>query len=116
MTGLSPRGPVYCIDATYGTVAGRRARRRATSWVGSPSLKGVSPAPSFPRPMASSPYKLPDFSKAPFAGAPEARFAPLPADGVLPEDFFSTSNLPTYLHVGGRWVMPERPRMDCVIV
>lgn len=57
----------------------------------------------------------PDFSAPPFAGAPEARFAPLPADGVLPEGFFSTSNLPTYVHVGGRWLMPGRPRMDCVI-
>jgi len=65
--------------------------------------------------MSNPPYKLPDFSKPPFAGAPEARFQPLPADGVLPEDFFSTSNLPTYVHLGGRWLMPERPRMDCVI-
>jgi lysine-ketoglutarate reductase/saccharopine dehydrogenase-like protein (TIGR00300 family) len=65
--------------------------------------------------MSDSHYKLPDFSKPPFAGAPEARFAPLPADGVLPENFFSTSNLPTYVQVGGRWQMPERPRMDCVI-
>ncbi|HET7600951.1 MAG TPA: hypothetical protein VFK09_11690 [Gemmatimonadales bacterium] len=66
--------------------------------------------------MSDSPYKLPDFDKSPFAGAPEARFEPLPADGVLPEGFFSTSNLPTYIQVGGRWVMPERPRMDCVVV
>jgi lysine-ketoglutarate reductase/saccharopine dehydrogenase-like protein (TIGR00300 family) len=66
--------------------------------------------------MSNPQYKLPDFTQTPFAGAPEARFAPLPADGVLPENFFSTSNLPTYVHVGGRWVMPERPRMDCVIV
>jgi lysine-ketoglutarate reductase/saccharopine dehydrogenase-like protein (TIGR00300 family) len=65
--------------------------------------------------MAESPYQLPDFTKPPFAGAPEARFAPLPADGVLPENFFSTSNLPTYVHLSGRWQMPERPRMDCVI-
>jgi lysine-ketoglutarate reductase/saccharopine dehydrogenase-like protein (TIGR00300 family) len=59
---------------------------------------------------------LPDFSGPPFAGAPEARFAPLPADGVLPEGFFSTSNLPTYIHVDGRWLAPIRPRMDCVVV
>jgi lysine-ketoglutarate reductase/saccharopine dehydrogenase-like protein (TIGR00300 family) len=65
--------------------------------------------------MPESPYQLPDFTKPPFAGAPEARFAPLPADGVLPENFFSTSNLPTYVHLSGRWQMPERPRMDCVI-
>ncbi len=66
--------------------------------------------------MAESPYQLPDFSRPPFAGAPEARFEPLPADGVLPEGFFSTSNLPTYIKVGDRWLMPERPRMDCVVV
>ena len=50
--------------------------------------------------MSPSPYTLPDFGKPPFAGSPEARFEPLPADGVLPEGFFSTSNLPTYVHVG----------------
>ncbi|HET8650496.1 MAG TPA: hypothetical protein VFL95_10670 [Gemmatimonadales bacterium] len=58
----------------------------------------------------------PDFARPPYAGAPEARFAPLPADGVLPEGFFSTSNLPTYVNLGGQWLMPTRPRMDCVIV
>jgi lysine-ketoglutarate reductase/saccharopine dehydrogenase-like protein (TIGR00300 family) len=36
---------------------------------------------------------------------------------VLPEGFFSTSNLPTYVHLGsGQWRLPGRPRMDCVIV
>ncbi len=61
-------------------------------------------------------YSEPDFTRPPFRGAPEARFEPLPADGVLPEGFFSTSNLPTYVQVGGKWLMPSRPRMDCVIV
>jgi lysine-ketoglutarate reductase/saccharopine dehydrogenase-like protein (TIGR00300 family) len=61
-------------------------------------------------------YRAPDFSRPPFAGAPDARFAPLPADGVVPEGFFSTSNLPTYVRIDGRWLMPERPRMDCVLV
>lgn len=64
----------------------------------------------------TTPYARPDFSKAPFAGAPEARFEPLPSDGVVPEGFFSTSNLPTYVHVNGGWQAPIRPRMDCVIV
>ncbi|HEX3273218.1 MAG TPA: hypothetical protein VHR43_00050 [Gemmatimonadales bacterium] len=66
--------------------------------------------------MTSISSSLPDFAAAPFAGAPEARFAPLPADGVLPEGFFSTSNLPTYVHLDGRWIAPTRPRMDCVLV
>jgi hypothetical protein len=66
--------------------------------------------------MSTSRSTSPDFTKPPFAGAPEARFEPLPADGVLPEGFFSTSNLPTYVKVGSRWIAPTRPRMDCVIV
>jgi lysine-ketoglutarate reductase/saccharopine dehydrogenase-like protein (TIGR00300 family) len=66
--------------------------------------------------MTDTPSTLPDFGRPPFAGAPEARFQALPADGVLPEGFFSTSNLPTYIHIEGRWVAPTRPRMDCVVV
>jgi lysine-ketoglutarate reductase/saccharopine dehydrogenase-like protein (TIGR00300 family) len=66
--------------------------------------------------MSTRTSTLPDFDRPPFAGAPEARFAPLPADGVLPEGFFSTSNLPTYVRLNGRWHAPTRPRMDCVLV
>jgi len=67
--------------------------------------------------MTPSPtYAAPDFTQPPFAGAPEARFEPAPADGVLPEGFFSTSNLPTYVHTGGAWRLPDRPRMDCALV
>ena len=67
--------------------------------------------------MPTQAYSAPDFRSALFANAPAARFEPLPADGVLPEGFFSTSNLPTYVHLGAaRWVSPTRPRMDCVIV
>lgn len=66
--------------------------------------------------MAAQNYHTPDFTVPPLAEAPDARFAPLPADGVLPEGFFSTSNLPTYLRVAGRWLLPTRPRMDCAIV
>jgi lysine-ketoglutarate reductase/saccharopine dehydrogenase-like protein (TIGR00300 family) len=79
-------------------------------------LKASDPPSTFHPRMSDTPSTLPDFSQPPFAGAPEARFQPLPADGVLPEGFFSTSNLPTYIHVEGRWVAPTRPRMDCVVV
>jgi lysine-ketoglutarate reductase/saccharopine dehydrogenase-like protein (TIGR00300 family) len=65
--------------------------------------------------MAAQNYQAPDFTALHLAGAPEARFAPVPADGVLPEGFFSTSNLPTYVRVGTRWLLPIRPRMDCAI-
>ncbi len=41
---------------------------------------------------------------------------PAPADGVLPDGFFSTTNLPTYVKVGDTWTLPLEPRMDSAIV
>lgn len=57
-------------------------------------------------------YHAPDFNLPHFRAAPDARFAPAPADGVLPEAFFSTTNLPTYVKVNGEWRLPREPRMD----
>jgi len=61
-------------------------------------------------------YRAPDFDSAKLKDAPEARFEPAPADGVLPEGFFSTTNLPTYVRYRGEWRMPRTPRMDAAIV
>ncbi len=61
-------------------------------------------------------YRPPDFDGPPLRDAPDAVFEPAPADGVLPENFFATTNLPTYVRVQGRWRRPEAPRMDGVIV
>ncbi|HEY0970746.1 MAG TPA: hypothetical protein VGE02_07210 [Gemmatimonadales bacterium] len=61
-------------------------------------------------------FSHPDFGAPRFAGAPDARFVPAPADGVLPEGFFSSTNLPTYVRVNGEWRMPLEPRMDAAIV
>lgn len=61
-------------------------------------------------------FSHPDFTAARFDGAPDARFVAAPADGVLPEGFFSTTNLPTYVHVGGEWRLPREPRMDGALV
>ena len=58
----------------------------------------------------------PDFRDPRFASAPDARFVPAPADGVLPEDFFSTTNLPTYVRIRGEWKLPREPRMDSALV
>ncbi len=66
--------------------------------------------------MTSRAPGTPDFSKAPFHGAPDAAFAPAPASGVLPEGFYATSNLPTWVRWEGRWEAPTRPRMDGVVV
>jgi lysine-ketoglutarate reductase/saccharopine dehydrogenase-like protein (TIGR00300 family) len=61
-------------------------------------------------------YRAPNLNAPEFVNAPDARFAPAPGDGVLPEDFFSTTNLPTYVKVKGGWQLPRTPRMDSAIV
>ena len=58
----------------------------------------------------------PDFSIPSLASASDARFVPAPADGVLPEGFFSTTNLPTYARIKGEWRLPREPRMDSALV
>ncbi len=42
-------------------------------------------------------------------------FVAAPDDGVLPDGFFSTTNLPTYVRINGAWRMPREPRMDSAI-
>lgn len=61
-------------------------------------------------------FSHPDFTAVQFAACPDATFVPAPADGVLPEGFFSTTNLPTYVRVNGTWRLPHQPRMDSAIV
>jgi len=61
-------------------------------------------------------YRPPNFAASPLSGAPDAKFTPAPADGVLPDGFFSTTNLPTYVKLPREWKRPRLPRMDCVIV
>ena len=38
------------------------------------------------------------------------------ADGVFPDDFYSTTNLETVVRLGGSWVPVEQPEMDCGLV
>lgn len=61
-------------------------------------------------------FRPPDFLSDALTRAPDARFVPAPADGVLPDEFFSTTNLPTYVRVRGAWRLPLEPRMDSAIV
>ena len=61
-------------------------------------------------------FSPPDFTTAALSSAPDARFAPAPSDGVLPEGFFSSTNLPTYVRREGKWTMPREPRMDSAII
>jgi len=43
----------------------------------------------------------------------DAEVAVADTDGVLPAGFYSTTNLPTAVRIGGRWVEVENPEMDC---
>ncbi|NLG67588.1 MAG: TIGR00300 family protein [Actinobacteria bacterium] len=45
----------------------------------------------------------------------DAELTAAPANGVFPEGFYSTTNLETYVRVGGRWLPVESPEMDCGI-
>lgn len=43
------------------------------------------------------------------------RTAPAPADGVFPDDFYSTTNLQTMVNFDGDWAPVAYPEMDCGI-
>ena len=58
---------------------------------------------------------IPDFTTEKLVKAPDATFVPAPANGVLPEGFFSTTNLPTWVKIDGQWRMPREPRMDAAL-
>jgi lysine-ketoglutarate reductase/saccharopine dehydrogenase-like protein (TIGR00300 family) len=45
----------------------------------------------------------------------EAEVVAAERDGVLPPDFYSTTNLPTSVRVEGKWLDVENPEMDCAI-
>ncbi len=45
----------------------------------------------------------------------DAELTAAPANGVFPEGFYSTTNLETFVRVGGRWLPVESPEMDCGI-
>jgi hypothetical protein len=61
-------------------------------------------------------YREPDFTSPLFTGAPDARLAPAPCDGVAPEGYHSTSMYPEYYKIGGVWKLAEESRMDSSVV
>ena len=46
----------------------------------------------------------------------DARFAPAEADGILPDEFYSTTNFDTFVRVAGAWVAARDQKMDCALV
>src|SRR5712691_13152617 len=45
----------------------------------------------------------------------DARFAPAEADGILPDEFYSTTNFDTFVRIDGRWEPARDQRMDCAL-
>ena len=43
------------------------------------------------------------------------RYEPAAADGIFPDDFYATTNLPTLIRLDGQWIDVEHPEMDCGI-
>src|SRR4029453_14008570 len=41
---------------------------------------------------------------------------PAPVDGVFPEDFYSTTNLDTFVRLDREWLQVDRAEMDCGLV
>ena len=46
----------------------------------------------------------------------DARLVAADRDGVFPEGFYSTTNLPTQVRVEGAWLWVSNPEMDCGVV
>jgi lysine-ketoglutarate reductase/saccharopine dehydrogenase-like protein (TIGR00300 family) len=46
----------------------------------------------------------------------DCRFAPAEADGILPDDFYSTTNFETLVRIEGRWVEAADQKMDAALV
>ena len=62
------------------------------------------------------PYTAPDFSEPRFQNAPDVTLKPCPCDHAAPNGFHAMSIYPEYFKIGGRWLMAEESRMDCVAV
>ena len=46
----------------------------------------------------------------------DARFAPAEADGILPDEFYSTTNFETFVRIAGKWTAAADQKMDCALV
>lgn len=46
----------------------------------------------------------------------DARTAPAERDGILPDDFYATSNFATWVRLAGRWHAARAQKMDCALV
>ena len=61
-------------------------------------------------------YIAPDFGLERFAAAPDAVLMAAPKDMAAPVGYHATSIFPEYFKIGGKWLLAEDTRMDCVPV
>ncbi len=61
-------------------------------------------------------YTPPDFSQPHLADAPDAAVELASADGLAPTAFYSSTNFPTYVKRGGKWLLARKPRMDALLI
>ncbi len=50
------------------------------------------------------------------ASLANAQFGAAEADGILPDEFYSTTNFDTFLRIDGKWTQVLDQRMDCALV
>ena len=58
-------------------------------------------------------YYSPNFREEKFAKAPDVKTAICERNGVLPENYHSTSVFPEYFKINGEWKLAAESRMDC---
>ena len=61
-------------------------------------------------------YRPPDFSRPQFLQAPDVKIAVAEQDGVVPDNYHSTSMYPEYFKVHGVWLLAEDSRMDSAVL
>ena len=71
---------------------------------------------AFDRKLLDSVLELITRSGATLAQGTDAQLERAPRDGIFPDDFYATTNLPTEVLLGGRWIAASNAEMDCAIV
>jgi lysine-ketoglutarate reductase/saccharopine dehydrogenase-like protein (TIGR00300 family) len=55
-------------------------------------------------------------SGAMLARREDATLERAPRDGIFPDDFYATTNLPTEIMLGGKWITVANAEMDCAVI
>jgi lysine-ketoglutarate reductase/saccharopine dehydrogenase-like protein (TIGR00300 family) len=62
-------------------------------------------------------YQPPDFTRPPLRGAPLARFGPVTANALAPENYHATTIFPEYYRLqNGHWILLKNSQMDCIVL